>query len=747
MIDRWQRVLTLAALAAAAALLGARPARAEVPPPPPPPSSPLPYKDTALTFDQRVTDLVKRMTIQQKAAQMQVTIAADPALGIPAMRWGAEALHGVAGATIYPDAMAMAATFDPELVKSIGSAIGDEARARTNTNAGNGGLVLWCPNVNLVRDPRWGRNMETFGEDPFLSGRLGAAYCAGMQGDDPKYLKVVATPKHYCVYSQETTRSSVNAKVSERALREYYLPPFEACFVEGHAASTMSAYNMINGIPCSAHEWLLTKVLRDEWHFAGAVCTDAHAVAMIASPQRYTDSEVSAVAAAVNSGVDVITETGGMTPVTPLVVAAEEQGMFKVGAVDRAVRNSLLVRFRLGLFDPPELNPYSRLRTTPESTQAHTDLALRAAREAITLLQNQPAPRGYGFGPLLPLDLRRITSLAVIGPQVSQNLTGSYAQTALAGGGTTRGGLNPLDALRTAVGDRVIIRTASAADDAAQVEAAGAADVVIFIGGNTTSVDKMGADRTTLDLPLAQLSLLDKVTKINPLTILILTGGSPINLDSGANINYPINLKAKCPAIVMNWYNGEQGGNALAEVLLGKYNPAGRLPVTFYRTLSDLPPMSDYEVTSGRTYLYYKNPTSFPFGHGLSYTTFQYDKLSITPPAGAAAGPGGAGGMKGALTARVEVANTGSRDGDEVVQVYARQVSPKLVRPLKQLVALSRVPLAPGQKKTLTFSIPLQSLAYWDETSHQWALDAGAYEVMVGASSEDIRLRGNVELK
>ncbi|HVT80290.1 MAG TPA: glycoside hydrolase family 3 N-terminal domain-containing protein, partial [Phycisphaerae bacterium] len=404
----------------------------------------LPYKDTSLPFDQRVADLVSRMTFAEKADQLQVNISANTRLGIPACRWGTEAMHGLmSGGTMFPDSMALASTWDPGLIQRVASAIGDEARARAGT--GMQGLILWCPNLNLARDPRWGRNMETYGEDPYLAGRLAVGYCKGLQGEDPKYLKTLASPKHFAVYSQEAGRNSSNAYVSQRALREYYLKPFEAAVVDGHALGIMSAYNAINSVPCSSNEWLLNTVLRDEWHFDGAVCSDNGAVAQIFSAHHYTDSEEKAVAAAINSGLDLITGNAGPTGagvgpgasrVTPIIQRAQDQGLFKEGAVDRAVTRSLLMRFKLGMFDPPEKVPYSSLTPAIVGSPQAVDLALRAGREAITLLQNKPAPRGYGVDRLLPLDLRRLESIAIVGPNASLNLYGSYANGAAAPGST-----------------------------------------------------------------------------------------------------------------------------------------------------------------------------------------------------------------------------------------------------------------------------------------------------------------------
>jgi beta-glucosidase len=698
-----------------------------------------PYKDPTLPFEQRVADLLSRMAFEEKAEQLQVMIPANPRLGIPACRWGTEAMHGVPGGTMFPDSMALAATWNPDLIHKVATAIGDEARGRANPGGANG-LILWCPNLNLARDPRSGRNMETYGEDPYLSGRLGVAYVKGLQGNDPKYLKTIATPKHFAVYSQESGRASSNAFVNQRSLQEYYLKPFGMAVMEGGAQGIMSAYNAINSVPCSGNEWLLTTVLRDQWHFTGAVVSDSSAVAQMTSAHRFTDSDEKAAAVAISAGLDVVLGSVGNPPagaagtpnptpasrVTAAIVRARDSGLLTEDAVNRAAGRSLLARFKLGLFDPPSANPYAALNASSVGTPQHIALALQSGREAITLLQNDVAPRGYGFEKLLPLDLRRIESIAIIGPYAAMNLYGSYA----GGGGTVSGtrGPAPLEAIRQQLGDRIVIRNAIAADTEASLEAARLSDVVLFIGGFDNRMDKAGSDRATMDLPYDQTSLLDKIVKVNPLTVAILNGGSVIGLES---------LKAKIPAIMMMWYDGEQGGNALAEVLLGITNPAGRLPVTFHKSLNDVPPIDDYDLAHGRTYMYCQKPAAFPFGHGLSYTTFAYDDLKVLPPASAGA----------PVTLSIAITNTGPRDGDEVVQIYARKTESGIPRPIRQLVAFQRISLNRGEKKTIAFSVPQQELAYWDTSTQKFVVEPGAYEWMAGASCEDIRQKASLELK
>jgi beta-glucosidase len=705
-----------------------------------------PYKNPALPFDQRVADLVGRMTLEEKADQLAVQAPANSRLGIPACAWWTEALHGLTragaggrgggvvgspdnagvtlGATVFPEAIALAAMWDPPLLRQVAGAIADEARAKYDPVGVRGrGLMLWCPTINMARDPRWGRTQETFGEDPLLASRLAVAYVKGLQGDDPKYLKAVATPKHFAVYNEETARTTRNANVSEKVLREYYLPPFQAAFAEGGAMSTMSAFNAINGVPCTGNAWLLTDVLRQEWGFTGAVVCDSRGVSLMAAAgHRYVDTNEQAVIAAINAGLDIINDQGA--GYTPTIVQAVKSGTLKQDVLDRAVGRNLLVRFRVGMFDPPEVVPFARTPMTVVGSEAHADLALRAGRESMVLLKNDPAPRGFGVDRLLPLDLRRIDSIAVVGPYADVRQFGSYA------GVPVRPSPTPLSALRAAVGDRVDVRAAGGdAEEAAKVAAG--ADVAVVVLGLNTQLERASIDRQTLELPYEQRELLQKVVAAQPLTIVVLEGGSAIGLEW---------VRQHAPAALMAWYPGEAGGVAIAETLLGRNNPAGRLPLTFYASAGDLPPMNDYEL-QGRTYMYLTKPATYPFGHGLSYSTFAYDRLQVAAPATAAG--------DAALRVRFEVTNTAGPDGDEVPQAYVRRISGggAAGQPIKRLVGFERVTVAAGKTRAVEMAIPMLRLATWDGDERAFQVEAGMYEVQVGTSSGDIRLRANFEAK
>jgi beta-glucosidase len=682
------------------------------------------YRDLSLTFEQRAADLVSRMTLEEKGEQMQEAIYANNRLGIPAVNWWSEALHGVgrAGtATIFPEAIGMGATWDPAIVKKIAEATADEARAKFDPlGARYRGIILWCPTVNMARDPRWGRVEETFGEDPWLTSRIGVAFVKGLQGDDPKYLKTVATPKHFAMHSQETGRMFREFDCPETVLRDYYFPAFRACFVEGKAASTMAAHSGINKVPCTANKWLLTDVLRKEWGFEGAVVSDWSGVTQLMNGHHYVDSEEEAVAAAVNAGLDVICDP---RPKGPVVVRAVQQHLLTMEALDRALTRNMVVRFRLGMFDPPDKVPFTKIPDSVVGCKEHIELALQSARESIVLMKNDVAPKGYGFEKLLPLDLRRIDSIAVLGPYANVRQFGAYSAPTPAGPSPTI-----LDSLRKAVGDRVQINTADWGNSEACIRMAAKSTVAIVVLGLNNQIEREGVDRQTLDLPLDQTALLERVVRANPLTVAVLEGGSPFNLKW---------MKEHVPAIVNVWYPGEQGGNATAEVLLGEYNPAGRLPLTYYGSTSELPRLEDYDITNGRTYMYLKKPPVYPFGHGLSYTDFTYGALRAPATAGASS----------QIEVTLTLTNNGPRDGDEVVQLYVRKVDGAPKSPSQQLKGFARVTLRKGASGEVRLPLGIEQLGMWDQSSQKYVVDPGAYELRVGASSEDIRQRATITIQ
>jgi beta-glucosidase len=744
-----QLLCTLSALTTLAAIAGTVHAQATASAPARPSSSAVPadapYKNPALPFDQRVADLLSRMTLREKADQIINAVPANSRLGIPAVDWWSEAIHGMSRAgtaTCFPQAIAMASAWDPPLLQQVGDAIADEARVKFRPNGQRYcGIMLWSPTINMARDPRWGRTEETYGEDPYLTGRLAVAMVKGLQGDDPKYLKTVATPKHFAMYSQETNRHNTSFTCPEAVLRDYYLPAFHDAFVEGKATSTMSAFNGINKIPASANFGLLTDVLRREWGFQGAVVTDWGAVTNLYDAHHYVASDVQAVVSALNAGVDVICDQ--RTNLGATIVSAINQNMLKEDVLDRALSRNLLLRFRLGMFDPPAMVPFKKTPATDVGSKEHLALALKMAQESFVLLKNDPAPKGFGFGkPLLPLDVRRIDSIAVLGPYANMNQFGAYSPDAPAGPTPTI-----LSSLRGALGDRIIVRTENSSDTDASIKAAQASDVVLFVCGLNRDIDKEGADRPSILLPTQQQALLEKVVKANPVTIVLLEGGNSIGLAW---------MKEHVPAIMMIWYPGELGSTASVQMLLGKVNPSGHLPLTFYNSNSDLLPLNDYDITKGRTYQYFQKPTSYVFGHGLSFTAFDYAHLRVSSDVVTA---------DGSLTVNLDVTNSGPMDGDEIVQVYVHEIQPTAAtaptsatapatatapaskRPLKQLKAFQRLAIPKGQSVPVTFTIPIQNLGFWDTAAKKYVPEPGRYELLIGRSSEDIRLKAQFAIK
>ena len=700
-----------------------------------------PYQNEALPFDVRVHDLVSRMTLEEKVSQMKDVAPAIDRLGIPQYNWWNEALHGVARsgtATVFPQAIGLAATWDDSLIFRMATVISDEARAKHHEYVRNGsrrryqGLTFWSPNINLFRDPRWGRGQETYGEDPFLTGRLAVQFIRGMQGDDPKYLKTVATVKHFAVHSgPEPERHQFDAAVSERDLRESYLPHFETGIRDGGAYSLMCAYNRVDGKTACGSDMLLKDVLRGAWRFRGYVVSDCGAIDDIYLRHKVVQTAPEAAALAVRTGTDL--ECGR---VYANLIDAVKQGLIAEPQIDTAVTRLFLARFRLGMFDSPDSVRWARIPYAVLDQPAHRVLARQVARESIVLLKND--------GGLLPLR-KNLRTVAVIGPNADQArmLLGNY-------NGDPADPVTPLRGVREAVapGTRVIYaRGADLADGfvvadsgppvpaetlaVAAVNAARQADAVVLFLGLTARMEGeemslqiagfRGGDRTQIDLPASQQRLLERVVAVGKPTVLVLLNGSALAVTWA---------QEHVPAIVEAWYPGQAAGSAIADVLFGDYNPAGRLPVTFYRSVDDLPAFDDYRM-AGRTYRFFGGSPLYPFGHGLSYTTFAYKHLRTTTETLRS---------DGSVTVRVDVTNTGARVGDEVVQLYVQHLGSVVERPNKDLRGYRRVTLGPGETRTVELPLRGSSLAYWNPDTHRWVVEAEPVRIQVGASSADIRL-------
>ena len=742
-----KKLLAILSLAVAAPLLSSARQAADVR------SSLAPtYLEPSAPLDTRVDDLIRRLTLAEKISLLGTTAPAIERLKIPPMNGWNQSLHGIVWTrptTMFPVPIALAATWNPRLVQEVAAAIADEGRAIHNywptvrgtrePTGGQGqmvtvtvtgerlrhnGLVYRSPVINISRDPRWGRIWEAFGEDPWLTSRMTVAYVQGTQGDHPKYLKLAATLKHYAVNNEERDRVKIDVTVSERMLREYYLPHFKAGIVEGKAQSIMSSYNSINGTPGAENEWLLKTVLRDEWKFEGFIVPDSGAVERLVTGHKKYETIEEAAARTILVGSDL--DNSAYVRVLPKAV---ERGLLTETHIDQAVRRVLKVRFRLGEFDPPDLVPYTRLAPDVIDSPAHRRLALRSAQESVVLLRNA--------NNFLPLDRTRVKTLAVIGPfanfaQTGPNYTGLYSVF-----------VKPLEGITQKVGAGTkvlyargsgIVETDNPEASYAEAEAAARqSDVAILFVGINEILEREGIDRNYLNVPPVQLQLIRRVLAVNPRTVVVLQNGGPVSLTAGGGGGSQPPLEP--PAVLDMFWAGEEGGSAIADVLFGDYNPAGRLPYTVYESVQDIPPMNEYDITKGFTYMYFEGQPQFVFGHGLSYTTFDYTDLKIAGRV-----------SDGQLEARVDVRNSGARAGDEVVQLYVRRPDGRVSRPKTQLIGFERIHLERGGTKTVSFAIPSERLASWDETNKAWVVEPGTFELMVGSSSADIRLRGQFDV-
>ncbi len=716
------------ALALSLALAAA--CRAPAPPAARPGPAQPPYLNTDLPAGARAADLVGRMTLAEKVDQLENEAAAIPRLGVPSYDWWNEGLHGVARAgvaTVFPQAIGLAATWDTALVHGVSTVIGVEARAKyaaaqaAGNHGGYHGLTFWSPNINIFRDPRWGRGQETYGEDPWLTGRMAVAFVRGLQGDDPHYLQAIATPKHFAVHSgPDPARHGFDAQISDRDLRETYLAAFEAAVREGGAGSVMCAYNSVDGAPACASQRLLGDVLRGEWGFRGYVVSDCDAVADIVSGHHAAATVPEADAMALRAGTDL--DCGGSYRRLDSAVA---RGLVPEADVDSAATRLFTARMRLGMFDPPSRVPYAQIPPDSNDTPGHAALALRAAEEAIVLLKNDgvlPLRRGLG-------------TIAVIGPNADDVdvLLGNY-------NGTPSAPVTPLDGIRRAAGAGTRVLYARGSSIAAglpdrvpdstllsqAVDAARASDVAILVLGLSPRLEGEemglhipgfeGGDRTSLDLPAPQERLLEAVSATGKPVVVVLLSGSAVAATWAAD---------HVPAMLEAWYPGQAAGTAIAAALFGDANPGGRLPVTFYRSVDDLPPFADYAM-AGHTYRYFGGQPLYPFGYGLSYTRFAYANLQV--PDRVRVGD--------TLRVSVDVRNAGDRAGDEVVELYAADRTAPVPAPIRALAGFARVTLQPGERRRVRFVVRPRQLSVVDDAG-RWVEPPATFEISVGGEQPD----------
>jgi beta-glucosidase len=786
----------------------------------------LPFRDPALALRKRVDDLLERLTLDERIAMLHQYVPAVPRLGLGAFRTGTEALHGVSWigtATVFPQAVGLGATWDTELVRCVAEAVSVELRAfhyhRTPlVGAGAHSLQAWAPVVNLLRDPRWGRNEEGYSEDPVHTSRLAVAFCQGLTGDHPRFLRTAPVLKHFLAYNNENDRCTTSSGVRPRVLHEYDLAAFRPVIASGAATGVMAAYNLVNGRPCHVSPLIETELRRwaEPTGHELFVVSDAEAPSNLVDQEHYFDDHAQSHAAALTAGIDNFTDHGedSATPIGRLRDALD-RGLISEDDVNHAVRRQLLIRFRLGEFDP-DLDPYTGIGPESIDCAEHRALALRAATESIVLLRNDG---------LLPLDAPRI---AVIGPLADilcedwYSGTMPYQVTIAAGldsALTERGG----DVTCVAGADRIALRsrstgdvlgktafdvvdwgdgvltlrsadtgrylsltdTALAADqdvikswevhetfrlepsgDSATVllrsvltgcyavvdpvdggvsvtgetpeaaerwqrelvrdgvaearAAAEAADVAIVVLGNHPLINgRETEDRTGIALSEPQEALLRAVAAVRPETVLVVMSGYPYAVDWA---------DAHLPAVVWTSHGGQETGRALAAVLLGDAEPAGRLPQTWYRGTDQLPHPLDYDIiTAGWTYQYHQAAPLYPFGHGLSYTDFAYSDLRLSPAA-----------LDGSVEVAVTLANSGARPGTEVVQLYVRALDARYAAPRLRLADFRKVTLDAGARRRLTFRLPIESLVHWDVATGTFTVDPGSYQVVVARSAGDI---------
>ena len=811
-------------------------------------------------YKQRLSDMVSLLTVDEKISQLSNQADAIPRLNIPKYNYWSEALHGVLdrGVTSFPQVVALGATWDPDLVYSVATAISDEARVKNNIEGK--GLSYWSPTVNIARDPRWGRNEESYSEDPYLLSCMGVAFVKGMQGDHPYYLKTVSTPKHFIANNEESRRHSGSSDVDMRSLWEYYMPAFESTIMEGKAFSIMAAYNELNQVPCCGNEYLLTDVLRSKWGFEGYVVSDCGAIHDMVTNHHFFDTGAEAAARGILSGCDL--NCGNYYK--QYLKEALDLGLLDEKDLDQAITRVLSARFRLGEFDPAELVPYRNIRKEKLDSKEHRDLALEAARKSIVLLKNEG---------ILPLEKNKIKSIAVIGPNAEECQLGIYSGwpniriSALEGikqnvsdlginvdyvkgceygggfmrsiepkyfteiEGTGKTGMRaeffdnmnlegkpvftridsmvdfrwgrspapdvPADQFSIRWTGKIIapetreFNLGTRTDDGARLyldgkliledwtehgekpngakvnleagkeyeivfeqfdNGMGAAarltwdlgqkdfdkakdiakdkDVVILFLGIFPGLSAEEHDRMVIELPEVQQELVKEIAKVNSNIIVVLINGGPLALAGAEKI--PL-------AILEAWYTGQASGTAIADVLFGDVNPGGKLPETFYASTEQLPPFADYDlINNPRTYMYFEKPIMYPFGHGLSYTKFEYSNLKLNSDKMR---------VDEKLEISCDIKNTGKYTGDEVVQIYFRDIEASVKVPIRQLKKFERITLKPGEKKTIRFSLSASELSFYDIETNDFIVEPGEFEIQIGSSSQDIRLKEKFKVK
>jgi len=691
-----------------------------------------PFQNPDKPLEERVSNAISLMTLQEKI-NFLTQRPGVPRLGIRVLGW-LEGLHSVAAGvtgnwsrnavptTTFPQSIGLGETWDPAILKQVGATQGYEARyILQSAKYRRGGLVLRAPNSDLGRDPRWGRTEECYGEDPFFNGTLSVAYIKGMQGDDPKYWQAASLVKHFLANSNEQNRTGSSSDFDERLFMEYYSVPFRMGFEEGGARCFMASYNAWNKVPMTANP-VMRNVAMKEWGVDGIISTDAGSLGNMVNRHRFYPDQTQAAAGAIKAGINQF-----LDPYAPSVTAAMGQNLLTEADINDAAKGTLRVMIRLGWLDPAARVPYAKIgteATDPWTTQKTKDAVHLATQESIVLLKNKDN--------LLPLDKAAVKSVALIGPFADKVIFDWYC-------GDAPYTITPLAGVKAKLGAGAKVQAVTGEDAAAAVALAKASDVAILCVGNNPNLNNAWAkvndasegresvDRKTITL--AQEALIKEVLAANPKTVVVLLSSFP----------YAINwTQENVPAIVHMAHSSEEEGSALADVLFGDYNPAGRLDETWPKSVDQLPPMMDYNIRNGRTYMYFKGDPLYAFGYGLSYTSFEYSNLRTNVPALAA---------NGKVDVTVDVRNAGKRDGEEVVQLYVKHIGSSVERAAnEELKGFTRVAIKAGQTKAVTITLPAERLAYWDVKGHQWVVEADQVELRVGASSADIRAKRTVQV-
>ena len=709
------------------------------------------YSNTSLDFETRASDLVLLMTLEEKISQLGDGAPAIPRLNIQEYHWWNECLHGVARAgtaTVFPQAIGMAASFDTNTMREVADIISDEARAKhheaqrnKNYNIYNG-LTFWSPNINIFRDPRWGRGHETYGEDPYLTGQMGMQFVKGLQGNDPKYFKVIATAKHFAVHNgPEPNRHSFNVLPSKRDLWETYLPAFKDLIVDAKVYSVMGAYNRVDGESASASWMLLSDILRKQWGFEGYVVSDCGAINDIFDSHKIVNTQEEAAALGIRRGCDL--NCGSVYQ--RALKKAVSQGLIGIKEIDLSVYRLMLARMKLGMFDPTELVPYAQIPFELNNSRAHDDMALKMAHKSMTLLKNNG---------ILPLNKNLIKKIAVIGPNADNinALRGNYY-------GSASNPVTIINGIKAKAGTEIEVvyhkgvslvtsqNKESLVLSKEILKDIETADVALFVGGLDATWEGeesnemrahngedgfLGGDRTKIELPEVQLNALKAMTKTGTPVVFVLLAGSAVSFNG---------LEQELEGLLAAWYPGQRGGDAVADVLFGEYNPAGRLPVTFYSSTDELAGFEDYNMRAGKgfTYRYYNGEALYPFGHGMSYTKFKYSDMTIDKTNIV---------KSDEILVSVKVKNSGVLDGEEVVQLYIKDVESTTWMPLKQLREFKRISLKKGEQKTVEFKLKaIEDLRHYDATKQSYVVEPGDFEIQIGSSSKDIKLKKIIQVE